>query len=253
MENKNLEWIIGSCVGIGKTKREASSALFDIKESKKEEFDDPEKVIDLYRNHREEYIDKSVGKYDGERLEDEPNVEIESKAERTRERYSQIESPQAREIFLEQIKEDCIDPRTGVLTPFGDCILESEEYKENTFYLMFDADDMHYWNDSKGFEKVDERLDTIGKSLKNNIREYRNNDHVVKYNEGKRRVQRMNGSTGDEFLVEINCREEDIEGVARRLLGNVHEDQIKKFYNGEKLEENRDEDYLVEQLEINMK
>jgi ATP-dependent exoDNAse (exonuclease V) alpha subunit len=162
MTNNNLEWLIGASVGIGRTKKEAAHALMEVKANKPF----PEEVIDLYQN--DNYIEKLIKQYQGQTLEDEPNQEVIDKVIRTKERLNKVKDEYSKEIFLEQLKDDCFDPKTGVLTPFGYHLSKREE-GEDKFYMLLDCNDMHYWNDAHGYEEVDERLKTIGASLNCNV------------------------------------------------------------------------------------
>ena len=239
MTNKSLEWLVGTSVGIGRTKNEAERALMDVKKNKPF----PEEVINSYNN--DNYLNNLIQTYQGPTLEDEPNQDVIDKVSRTKERLNKIKDEDSKEIFLEQIKDDCFDSKTGVLTPFGYHLSKKDE-GEDKFYLLMDCNDMHYWNDAKSYEQVDERLKSIGASLNSNVRHYRTNDLVAQRDPKK--VQRMNGSTGDEFLVELHCREEDVQEIAKRLLKAVHQDQYDVAYNGKEL--NLNNQYLLDQLDL---
>jgi len=123
------------------------------------------------------------------------------------------------------------DPVTGLLNKTG-FVLRLEELKEKGFtcgyYLLFDLDDLHDWNNKIGYTDVDKRIEAIGRVITNNIR------HQNFY-PAKERItdivgHRLNESAGDEFLIFVparHCNEniEELKAMAQRLIDKTYEVQ----------------------------
>ena len=123
------------------------------------------------------------------------------------------------------------DPVTGLLNKTG-FVLRLEELKEKGFtcgyYLLFDLDDLHDWNNKIGYTEVDKRIEAIGRVITNNIR------HQNFY-PAKERItdivgHRLNESAGDEFLIFVparHCNEniEELKAMAQRLIDKTYEVQ----------------------------
>jgi len=124
------------------------------------------------------------------------------------------------------------DPVTGLLNKTG-FVLGLEELKQkgitNGYYLLFDLDDLHEWNNKLGYAEVDRHLEIIGQAIKHNIR------HENLTSTGKRVADvighRLNESAGDEFLIfvpsehtEDNLKKLNL--MAVRIIEKIYEKQI---------------------------
>lgn len=124
------------------------------------------------------------------------------------------------------------DPLTGLLNKTG-FVLKLEELKQKGivegYYLLFDLDDLHDWNNKLGYTKVDRYIEVIGQTIKNNIR----HENLTSSKERVMDVvgHRLNESAGDEFLIFVPAKhnKENIEKLkllATRLLEKIYEKQI---------------------------
>lgn len=124
------------------------------------------------------------------------------------------------------------DPVTGLLNKTG-FVLSLEELKQkgitNGYYLLFDLDDLHEWNNKLGYAEVDRYIEMIGQIIKNNIR----HENLTKSKESVADVvgHRLNESAGDEFLIFVPAEhnEKNVERLkllATRLLEKIYERQI---------------------------
>jgi len=123
------------------------------------------------------------------------------------------------------------DPVTGMLNKTG-FVIKLEELKKrgitNGYYVLFDLDDLHYWNSKLGYLKVDEYLEMIGKEVVNTLRSR-------KLSTPEERVvevvgHRLNESAGDEFLIFISLKHceknrEKIKDLVQNILKNVYQKQ----------------------------
>jgi len=113
------------------------------------------------------------------------------------------------------------DPITGMYNKTGFVIkLEAlrKEKRDLGYYMLFDLDDLHYWNHKIGYSKVDKYIEVIGKVIAGNVRHNRGEDIVA---------HRLNESAGDEFLVFTPSKfgeeaSEKIKLVAKRLINKIY-------------------------------
>ncbi len=121
------------------------------------------------------------------------------------------------------------DPVTGLLNKTG-FVLNLEKLKQQNitdgYYLLFDLDDLHAWNNKIGYTKVDEYIEMIGKVIHSNIR-HENMDNSRQRNADVI-AHRLNESAGDEFLIFVPCNpnEENMDNarkIAERILQRIYE------------------------------
>lgn len=126
---------------------------------------------------------------------------------------------------LETLK---IDPKTGLLNRFGyfverNKLIKQKKYGKDRFIIFFDADSMHYLNKKYGYFIVDKYLDSIGKALNNSIR--RKDKDILNVSEAL--YNRKHDTAGDEFIIDISCKEKDLLPIAKRYITNCYEYQRK--------------------------
>lgn len=124
------------------------------------------------------------------------------------------------------------DPVTGLLNKTG-FVLRLENLKKRGiregYYILFDLDDLHGWNNKLGYTKVDKRIAMIGKVIMENIR------HQNLYSHKKRVADvvghRLNESAGDEFLIFVPSKHtkrnlKEVRKIAERLIERIYEVQL---------------------------
>ncbi len=124
------------------------------------------------------------------------------------------------------------DPVTGLLNKTG-FVLRLEELKKKGaskgYYILFDLDDLHDWNNKLGYTQVDKRIAMIGKVIMENIR------HKRLYSQKKRIIDvvghRLNESAGDEFLIFIPSKHAkknlaEVRRIAERVIEKIYEIQL---------------------------
>ena len=117
------------------------------------------------------------------------------------------------------------DYLTGMYNKTG-FLLKLEELKRRGviqgYYMLFDLDDLHYWNKKLGYAGVDKYIENFGRELLDNIR------HQPRENEMPDMIgHRLNESAGDEFLIFIPLKyskknSEIIINLAKRLIDKVY-------------------------------
>ncbi|MCX8194081.1 MAG: diguanylate cyclase [Candidatus Pacearchaeota archaeon] len=129
------------------------------------------------------------------------------------------------------------DPLTGLLNKMG-FVLELEKLKQKGitegYYLLFDIDDLHDWNNKLGYAEVDKYIEIIGQTIQKNIR----HEKLVDYKERVADIvgHRLNESAGDEFLIFVPAEHneknlEKLKLMATRLLEKIYEKQIEMKIN----------------------
>lgn len=121
------------------------------------------------------------------------------------------------------------DPKTGLLNRFGYFIekhklKKQRKYGKKRFIILFDADSMHNLNNKYGYTVVDKYLNTIGKALRDTTR---HRDTKNTHNVGDALYNRRNDTAGDEFIVDISCKREDLINITKRYLTKCYEYQKK--------------------------
>ena len=171
--------------------------------------------------------------------EEKYNIKI-YKGERLRSKLHEVFKQRAKEYFelsnaltndQKKILENFSlrDPLTGLLNKIG-FVLKLEELKRlginSGYYILFDLDDLHYWNQKIGYSKVDKYIEEIGKVIISNIRQRDNKlmSDLVGH--------RLNESAGDEFLIFIPSEEskeklEKIKTMTKRIIDKINEAQLK--------------------------
>lgn len=154
--------------------------------------------------------------------------------------------------YARKVKRNSYDPSTQALTPFGYQFKLAVERKNPSalpegmehFVILIDANDMHYWNDKVGYQGVDKHLYVVGKSLVETARtkeaglgtEKRRPENQTGIKDlvskvPKELVIRTNGSNGDEFLVDLYCRKEDVVNIVKRLFDATYKAQTDLYHN----------------------
>jgi GGDEF domain-containing protein len=207
MALKSSEIIRISC-GIGYSFEEAARAVTDAKKEKGK------------NSH-------NIKVYNGERLRSKLPESFKQRVKEYHEIAKVLSDDQKRILENFSLR----DPVTGLLNKTG-FVLRLEELKEKGFtcgyYLLFDLDDLHDWNNKIGYTEVDKRIEAIGRVITNNIR------HQNFY-PAKERItdivgHRLNESAGDEFLIFVparHCNEnlEELRIMAQRLIDKTYEVQ----------------------------
>jgi len=199
--------IIRLSVGIGRNVLEAEEAL---KIAKKKKHQKKEFNIEIYSDkpisHTLEVPKKVVSAY----------LRLEKKLSNSKDSLKD----------LEMLKRD---HKTGLLNRFGyyvekNKLIKQKKYGKNRFIIFFDADSMHSLNNKYGYIFVDKYLTAIGKALNKNIR---NRDQKDILNVGETLNNRRNDTAGDEFIIDIYCKEKDVLNITRRYLTKCYEYQRK--------------------------
>jgi len=202
--------IITLSCGIGRSFEEAVEAIKKAKKNK----------INNFNN---------ICVYTGRRLRSKLHESLKEKVKNYH-MLSRVLSDEYRRILEEFALKD---PVTGLLNKTG-FVLNLEKLKEKGiiegYYLLFDLDNLHDWNNKLGYTKVDEYIEMIGKVIHSNIR-HENMD----VEHGKQRTadviaHRLNESAGDEFLIFIPCPHSDsnlanAKKIAERILQKIYEAQ----------------------------
>jgi len=116
------------------------------------------------------------------------------------------------------------DPITGMLNKTG-FVMRLEELKRKKglsgYYILFDLDDLHYWNKRLGYSKVDKQIKRIGKIIFNSIRHNhaKGRDDIVGH--------RLNESAGDEFLIFVPFKHskknlQHTVNIANRIISKIN-------------------------------
>jgi GGDEF domain-containing protein len=208
MTSKTSEIIKVSC-GIGCSFEEAARAVTDAKKEKG-------------RNHH------NIRVYSGERLRSKLPESFKQRVREYRELAKVLSDDQKRILENFSLR----DPVTGLLNKTG-FVLRLEELKQkgicDGYYLLFDLDDLHDWNNKIGYTEVDKRIEAIGKVIMSNIR----HQNLYPSNERIRDVvgHRLNESAGDEFLIfvpALHCGENlnEIMLMVERLIDRIYEIQL---------------------------
>ena len=117
------------------------------------------------------------------------------------------------------------DYLTGMYNKTG-YILRLEELKlkgvKEGYYILFDLDDLHYWNKKLGYAGVDKFIESFGNELLNNIRH-----ETIEGRMPDILGHRLNESAGDEFLLFIPLKHnkensEIVMKLIKRLIDKVY-------------------------------
>nr|AQS33911.1 hypothetical protein [uncultured archaeon] len=254
MSPSNLEFIISVKAGIGRSFAEAQAAM-----SKAKKTTDRIEETDSFEVARTKVLSRiNVRDYDicvyHPEIDLFPDISlvkgIEMLESNVAKSIADLESVEleygknslAYDALQTQIGMQSLDPATGALTPFG--YLFQQKFRVNTptsgaverFVIYVDANDMHYWNRAVGEEVVDVHLAAIGRALVKGTRQTTSASGtgwqaIRQFDAGIPDqvcyVSRTHGSAGDEFLVDLYCREEDVNKVVTRLFDTIYREQRK--------------------------
>src|SRR3989344_6683395 len=193
-----------SC-GIGRSFEEAVAAMRIAKKTKGQEY--------------------NIKVYKGERLRSKLHEVFKQRAKEYFELSNALTNDQKKILENFSLR----DPLTGLLNKIG-FVLKLEELKKSGinsgYYILFDLDDLHEWNQKLGYSKVDRYIEEIGKVIVSNIRQ--RNDKLTSDLVG----HRLNESAGDEFLIFIPSEEskeklEKIKTMTKRIIDKINEAQLK--------------------------
>lgn len=203
------ELITLSC-GIGRSFEEAAKAIMEAKKNKLNNLN-------------------NIQIYNGLRLRSKLHEGLKQKVQEYH-KLSRVLSEEYKKLLEEFALRD---PVTGLLNKTG-FVLNLEKLKQEGivegYYLLFDLDDLHDWNNKIGYTKVDEYIEMIGKVIHSNIR------HENMTSSGQQRTadviaHRLNESAGDEFLIFVPCNpNEDNMNNARKIAERI----LQRIYEKEK-------------------
>lgn len=191
--------------GIGRSFEEAVAAMREAKKTKGQEYN-----IKIYK---------------GERLRSKLHDVFKQRAKEYFELSNALTNDQKKILENFSLR----DPLTGLLNKIG-FVLKLEELKRlginSGYYILFDLDDLHEWNQKLGYSQVDKYIEETGKAIVSNIRQREGKliSDVVGH--------RLNESAGDEFLIFIPSEEsdeklEEIKNMTKRIIDKIDEAQLK--------------------------
>lgn len=256
-----LELLLGLKAGIGRNFVEAEIAMNHAKSLKEkiEETDRPQEATTKVIHQHQEGRYAIAFKNDSDTIDDGIDFKKEEVSRTLQEEvekaitglnfYEQKYGKESQEyqIYSQMIESISFDPSTKALTPFGYYFKRQTEREKNLdlpegvehFVILIDANDMHYWNSKVGYQGVDKHLYAIGKALVEAARTKETGlDHRKRRAENQsgmldlvskvpsELVIRTNGSNGDEFLVDLYCREQDVVNVVKRLFDAAYKKQM---------------------------
>lgn len=173
--------VIGISCGIGRSFEEAARAVVKAKKHKGKEY--------------------NIEVYSGKRLRSKIPTNFKKKIDSYLEFCKKIGDEQKK--MLENFSLH--DPITGLLNKTG-FFLRLEQLKrmkiEQGYYMLFDLDDLHKWNEKIGYARVDKKLGIIGREILSNIRHHRERAADIL-------GHRLNESAGDEFLIFFPSKHDD--------------------------------------------
>ena len=227
-------FILGISVGIGNSIKEAQEALKNAKSLKETvERDKPIKI-----RFDGPY---SIAQYSGHHLLDEAVALKELDADlKILNTYSG--NPEVYADMLKLIEGKRHDHSTNTLTPYGyqfhlNQIVERErsEYGRTPQrqLLFFDCNNMHYWNELTNYDEVTRHIAAVGSALSHNSRNEsrgdRDRDLVTRVMQNDSLVQRIHGSAGDEFLVNVRAPKDKLVIIAEKLIKSAYQSQMDMY------------------------
>ena len=253
-----LEALLGVKVGWGGNFAEADLAIKDATKLKIELNDATDNIESAITKVELSYKEgnEAISMYNGDPIKDNPDfkskkvmTELKAQVKRTERDLKELEktygeNSTAFQLYAARVQEESYDASTGALTAFGRVLKQTElEGKEipdgmKRFTLLVDANNMHFWNDKIGYTNVDRHLYSIGASI---ITATRTSQQDLDTHERSADTQdlvslipnefvtRTNGSTGDEFMVDLICREEDLMPISQRIVAQCYKDQLKLY------------------------
>lgn len=206
--SKKLEGVvIRISVGIGRNLKEAEEALKIAKKNKK---------------LKKEF---NIERYSGKPIKESKDI-----SKKSINAYLRLEKELSKsKSLLADLETLKVDPKTGLLNRFGyfvekNKLIKQKKYGKNRFIIFFDADSMHYLNNKYGYSFVDKYLDSIGRALNDNVRK-RDRKDILNVSEAL--YNRKHDTAGDEFIVDISCKEKDLLNITKRYLTRCYEYQKK--------------------------
>ncbi|MBI2208434.1 hypothetical protein HYU50_02980 [Candidatus Woesearchaeota archaeon] len=227
-------FILGLSVGIGDSIKEAQEALKNAK-SLKETVEEGKPIKIRFNGPY------SIAQYSGSPLLDEAMAlkELETDLGILN---SHSGNPRVYADMLTLIEGKRYDHSTGTLTPYGyQFQLEQSVERERSEYgrtqqrrlLFFDCNDMHHWNDLTDYDEVTRHIAAIGRALSHNSRnerqETRDRDLVTRVMQNDSLVQRIHGSAGDEFLVNVRAPKDKLVLIAEKLIKSAYKTQMDMY------------------------
>jgi hypothetical protein len=244
-----LEYILGLKAGIGRSFKEAEIALNKANALKENLLptDTPEEA-NRKIGQRIQSGDYAIVQYCGEQIANVQDITLEKTVFGSLKRLNLIKSrygddTEAYKFFKEEQEDRSHDPSTGALTPFGYIMHQMFDYFEELptgverFLILADVNDMHYWNAVSGYEDVSLHLAAIGKSLvkssRTSLKVYERTNKRIKVPRVKvpdrvvkpRYVTRTHGDAGDEFLIDLHCRQQDVIKIVKRFFDRAFQAQ----------------------------
>ncbi len=249
-----LEFILNVKAGIGRSFHEAEAALNQAKALKEKikDSDTPQVARDkvLAKIRTREY---AIVLYAGDPLRTSGTVDFKAQEALEKDVADALADMNAlrREYgfgssaclrYERRIKSQSHDAATGALTPFGYVLQQQQQPNVpmppgmERFYILIDANDMHYWNndDKAGYEDVTRHINAIGRGVVKGTRHEMvegSHDPRRKLDAGisdkvlKPETVRTHVTAGDEFLIELWCREQDVVRITQRLFERVYAEQ----------------------------
>ena len=190
-------------------------------------FEEASKAVAKAKKHKGK-IKYNIQIYEGKKLNDHLPESYKHKIERYIEFVSTLTEEQNK--MLEDFALH--DPLTGLLnkTGFFLKLIKLKKIKiSKGYYVLFDVDNMSYWNKHLGYSEVDRRLAAIGREITNNLRHHKDRAADIL-------GHRLNESAGDEFLIffpsKHNSRNLKIfVRRARDIIDGIHKIQVKIIKN----------------------
>ena len=227
-------FILVLSVGIGSSVKEAQTALKTAK-SLKEKVEESEPIKIRFNGPY------SVAQYSGVPLLDEAVAleELEADLEILN---AHSGNSQVYADMLKLVEGKRYDHSTGTLTPYGyQFQLKQIVEREITKYgrapqrqlLFFDCNDMKYWNDLTDYDGVTRHIAAVGSALSHNSRnkgrENMDRDLVTRVMQNDSLVQRIHGSAGDEFLVNVRAPKDKLVIIAEKLIKSAYQAQMDMY------------------------
>jgi len=248
----DLEYVIGLKAGIGNSFAEAQAAMFQASKLK-QKINSDEPLENVAVRVRNEYERKS---YAIVFYEDKPltadsssivnvNHELSVKVEEASSYLGKLieeygENSLAVEAYKYSLNLSSYDSTTGALLPFGYLLAQRLERSSvpppgmERFFVFIDANDMKYWNtQTEDYADVTRHIQAIGKALVKGTRRKSRGDFdsvdLVSSQFWESLVHRTHGDAGDEFLIDLYCRKEDIVKITGRLFDLCYESQLELY------------------------
>ena len=228
-------FILGVSVGIGSSITEAQEALLKNAKSLKETVEEGKPIQIRFNGPY------SIAQYSGVPLLDEAVAlkEFEADLEILN---THSGNPKVYADMLELIKGKRYDHSTGTLTPYGyQFQLKQIVERERSEYgrtpqrqlLFFDCNNMHYWNELTNYDEVTRHIAAVGSALSHNSRnkgrENMDRDLVTRVMQNDSLVQRIHGSAGDEFLVNVRAPKDKLVIIAEKLIKSAYQSQMDMY------------------------